>query len=168
MRSIMILSRPEAVFYCESEHSSPSIMISISDPFHTYTETPFVTRENNIRALLPLAFCDAEEPGPDVYGHIARTEDLMQREDALQIRDLLKRYRDCDVIVHCDAGMSRSAGVAAAIAEAAGGDSSEIFDSPYYDPNLHCYQLLRGVLFEEASEKRAQDRNGHSSEGKEQ
>ena len=146
MRNIMILSRPEAVYYCEGEHSRPSIMISISDPFHAYTDTPFVTRENNIRALLPLFFCDAEEPGPDVYGHMARAEDLMQPEDAAQIRDLLARYRDYDVIVHCDAGMSRSAGVAAAIVEASGGDASEIFDSPYYDPNLHCYQLLLRVL----------------------
>ena len=146
MRNIMILSRPEAVYYCEGRHSRPSVMISISDPFQTYFESPFVTRENNIRALLPLTFCDAEEPGPDVYGRMARAEDLMQPEDAVRIRDLLARYPDYDVIVHCDAGMSRSAGVAAAIAEAVGGDPSEIFDSPYYDPNLHCYGLLRRVL----------------------
>ena len=41
-----------------------------------------------------------------------------------------------------------SAGVAAAITEAAGGDPIEIFDSPYYDPNLHCYGLLRRILTE--------------------
>ena len=146
MRNSMILSRPEAVCYCEGEHSRPSVMISISDPFHSYDEAPFVTRKNNIRALLSLVFCDAEEPGPDVYGHMARAEDLMQPEDAVRVRDLLTQYPDYDIIVHCDAGMSRSAGVAAAITEAAGGDPSEIFDSPWYDPNLHCYQLLLRVL----------------------
>ena len=146
MRDITILSRPEAVFYCEGRHSRPSIMISISDPFLSYPDAPFITQENNIQALLPLTFCDAEEPGPDVYGNMAREEDLMQVEDAVLIRDLLKQYPDLDIIVHCDAGMSRSAGTAAAIVEAAGGDPSSIFRSPYYDPNLHCYQLVLSVL----------------------
>lgn len=149
MRDLMILSRPEAVYYCEGRHSRPAIMISISDPFHTYQDAPFVTRENNIRALLPLSFCDAEEPGPDVYGHLAGAGDLMQAEDARRIRALLRAHPDCDIIVHCDAGMSRSAGVAAAILEAVGGDSAQVFDSSYYQPNLHCYQLVRRVLLEE-------------------
>ena len=144
----MILSRPEAVYYCEGRHSRPTIMISISDPFLSYPDAPFISRENNIRALLPLIFCDAEEPGPDVYGNMAREEDLMQEEDAVRIRDLLTQYPDCDVIVHCDAGMSRSAGTAAAIVEASGGDPASIFRSPYYDPNLHCYQLVLRVLTE--------------------
>ena len=148
MRDIMILSRPEAVYYCEGRHSRPCIMISISDPFQSYPDAPFVTRENSIRALLPLYFCDAEEPGPDVYGRMARAEDLMQASDACRIRELLSRYPDLDVIVHCDAGMSRSAGVAAAIVEAEGGDPSRIFDSPYYDPNRHCYRVLRRILLE--------------------
>ena len=146
MREIMILSRPEAVFYSEGRHSRPAVMISISDPFETYTEAPFISRENGIRAILPLAFCDAEKPGPDVYGRLAGAEDLMQREDAIQIRELLDRYPEHDIIVHCDAGMSRSAGVAAAIVKAAGGDPSGIFDSPYYDPNRYCYRLLLGIL----------------------
>ncbi len=146
MHEIMILSRPEAIYYCEGSHTRPTIMISISDPFHTYAETPFITPENNIQAILPLAFCDAEEPGPDVYGHMAGAEDLMQKEDAVQIRDLLARYPNHTIIVHCDAGMSRSAGVAAAIEAYAGGDPSRIFGSPYYDPNRHCYRLLLRVL----------------------
>ena len=149
MRDVMILSRPEAVYYCEGRHSRPSIMISISDPFEIYYDEPFITRENNILALLPLTFCDAEKPGLDVYGRMAGAEDLMQEEDARQIRDLLEQYPDLDVIVHCDAGMSRSAGVAAAIVEASGGDQSRIFDSPCYDPNLHCYRVLLNVLAEE-------------------
>lgn len=160
MRNIMILSRPEAVYYCEGRHSRPCVMISISDPFESYFDEPFVTRENNLRALLPLSFCDAEAPGPDVYGRMAGAEDLMQEEDAVRIRDLLTRYPAYDIIVHCDAGMSRSAGVAAAIMEAAGGDPAEIFDSPYYDPNLHCYQLLRRVL----NDSSAKDQNDRSSD----
>lgn len=148
MDDIKILSRPEAVYYCEVRHSRPSIMISISDPYLSYPDAPFITRENNIQALLPLTFCDADEPGPDVYGNLARAEDLMQEEDAIRIRDLLAQHPDCNVIVHCDAGMSRSAGTAAAIIEAAGGDPASIFRSPYYDPNLHCYQLVLRVLTE--------------------
>ena len=146
MRDILILSRPEAVYYCEGEHSRPCIMISISDPFHTYDEAPFLSKENNIQALLPLSFCDAESPGLDVYGHIAEEKDLMQPEHAEQIRALLERYPDYDIIVHCDAGMSRSAGVAAAILESSGGNPARVFDSPYYDPNRLCYRVVLDAL----------------------
>ena len=148
MREITILSRPEAVWYCEGQHSRPRIMISISDPFLTYRDGPFLTRENNLRELLLLTFCDTEEPGPDVYGNMAGPEDLMQIQDARRIRALLERHPDCDLIVHCDAGISRSAGVAAAVTEAEGGDPAGIFDSPYYEPNLHCYRLVLEVLKE--------------------
>ena len=148
MRDIMILSRPEAIFYCEGKHGRQSIMISISDPFETYDDAPFITQDNNIQEILPLSFCDAEGPGPDVYGRMAGEKDLMQIQDAQRIQKLLRRHPDCDIIVHCDAGMSRSAGVAAAIVEAAGGDRSRIFSSPYYQPNLHCYGVLLRVLTE--------------------
>lgn len=151
MRDIMILSRPEAIFYCEGQHDRPSVMISISDPFEPYDDAPFITQDNSLQEILPLSFCDAEEPGPDVYGRMAGEKDLMQREDALRIRELLNRHPDCDIIVHCDAGMSRSAGVAAAILEAAGGDRASIFGSPYYQPNLHCYGVVRRVLTEPES-----------------
>ena len=146
MREIMILSRPEAIFYCEGRHERASVMISISDPFHNYLDTPFVTRENNVRDILPLSFCDAEEPGPDVYGHMAGEKDLMQPEDADQVRALLEQYPDCDILIHCDAGISRSAGVAAAILEAWGGAPRTLFDSPWYEPNLHCYRVTLKAL----------------------
>ena len=44
--------------------------------------------------------------------------------------------------------MSRSPGVAAAILAAAGEDPAPVFDCPYFDPNRHCYRLLRQVLEE--------------------
>ena len=33
MRDITILFRTEAIYYCEGQHSRPSIIISISDPY---------------------------------------------------------------------------------------------------------------------------------------
>ena len=83
-----------------------------------------------------------------MYGNMAGPEDLMQIQDARRIRALLERHPDCDLIVHCDAGISRSAGVAAAVTEAEGGDPAGIFDSPYYEPNHHCYRLVLEVLKE--------------------
>ncbi len=146
MRDVMILSRPEAVSYCERAHDRPSVMVSISDPSFSYPDAPFRTPENGILEILSLTFCDAEVPGPDVYGNPAGPEDLMQEADALGVRRLLEDHPGCRVIVHCDAGMSRSAGVAAAILEAGGGDADAVFDSPWYDPNLHCYSLTLRVL----------------------
>ena len=69
-------------------------MISISDPFETYDDAPFITQDNSIREILPLSFCDAEGPGLDVYGRIAGEEDLMQIQDAQRIRILLNRQTE--------------------------------------------------------------------------
>ena len=63
-----------------------------------------------------------------------------------RIRALLEQYPDCDILIHCDAGISRSAGVAAAILEAWGGNPRTLFDSPWYEPNLHCYRVTLKAL----------------------
>ena len=64
----------------------------------------------------------------------------MSDEDAAQVAALLREYPNTDVIVHCDAGISRSAGVAAAILKHTTGDDSSIFQNGLYDPNLWCYR----------------------------
>ena len=70
----------------------------------------------------------------------------MRDEDAAQVAELLRSYPDTDVIVHCDAGISRSAGVAAAILKHTTGDDSSIFENGLYDPNLWCYRKTLEAL----------------------
>ena len=62
------------------------------------------------------------------------------------IARLLRDYPDTDVIVHCDAGISRSAGIAAAILKHTTGDDSSIFVNGQYDPNLWCYRKTLEAL----------------------
>lgn len=107
--SVIVMSRDAAMRYCNEYHNKPAIMISISDPYITYPCDPFCSKRNNLVAILPLFFTDADKPGKN---------DLISDADAQQIKRLLNLHPDTDVIVHCDAGISRSSGVAAAILKA--------------------------------------------------
>ena len=143
---VTIMSRWDAVFYCYNPHTEPTVMISISDPHMQYAAEPFCSEENKVLQILSLCFADADQPGPDIYGYDAKVEDLMGDEDAAKVAELLCAYPDTDVIVHCDAGISRSAGIAAAILKHTTGDDSSIFENGLYDPNLWCYQKTLEAL----------------------
>ena len=92
--------------------------------------------------ILPLCFADADRPGTDVYGRDAGIQDLMSDKDAERIVEFLTRHPNVDVIVHCDAGISRSSGVAAAILKYLTGDDSSIFDNARLHPNMWCNSTL--------------------------
>lgn len=49
-------------------------------------------------------------------------------------------------IVHCEYGISRSSGTAAAIMKYLDGDDSEIWDDPGYSPNRLCYRMIFRAL----------------------
>jgi len=137
---ICVMSRSEAVKYCHKAHSTPAVIISISDPNMLYTTRPFCSEDNRVRSILPLSFCDADTPGKDVYGNDTSESDLMSTEDAQKVVRFVHRNSDKRIIVHCDAGISRSAGVGAAIAKEMLGDDAEFFDSGKYCPNMWCYR----------------------------
>lgn len=147
--SVIVMSRDAAMRYCNEYHNKPAIMISISDPYITYPCDPFCSKRNNLVAILPLFFTDADKPGKDVYDREVTENDLISEADAQQIKRLLNLHPDIDVIVHCDAGISRSSGVAAAILKASTGDDSQIFNSPKYRPNMRCYRMVLDELISE-------------------
>ncbi len=122
--NVVVMSRDAVIRYCNEYHNKPVIMISISDPYLTYDSEPFCSEKNQVIAIQPLFFTDADKPGKDVYDREVTEKDLITEEDAQLIKRLLNQYPDTDVIVHCDAGISRSAGVAAAILKASTGDDS--------------------------------------------
>lgn len=62
-------------------------------------------------------------------------------DDAERIVEFVKRYPNTDIVVSCDDGVSRSAGVAAAISYALTGNDLEFFRHPYC-PNLRCYKYV--------------------------
>ena len=73
------------------------------------------------------------------------------KEQAKQIATFVKKhYGNVEqIIVHCEAGISRSAGVAAAILKYFTNDDSQIFDSYKYRPNTLCYRNVLEALYDE-------------------
>lgn len=145
---VYVMSRADAIEYCRGRHREPSVIISISDPSMDYDEAPFRTEENRVEDILPLCFSDAEEPGKDVYGLDVGEEDLMQEEDARKVARFVLDHRDRRIIVHCDAGISRSAGVGAAIVNYFTGDARSFFESGRYEPNMWCFSKVMTALIE--------------------
>lgn len=104
-------------------------------------------------------YADIKNCGPTLY---LRFEDfdmelpgwpvqLIQKEDAKKIATFVmaNKHNGKYFIVQCDAGVSRSAGVAAALMKYFNGDDSPIFDNPQYCPNMRCYRMVLEALMEE-------------------
>lgn len=102
-------------------------------------------RRSNIKKCLYLCFHD--------IGNRDSTGISMTKDDANKVADFVEwciENKIKELWVHCDAGISRSAGVAAAIMKFLTGDDSEIYDNPYRRPNSHCYTLTLQTLMEKA------------------
>ena len=115
----------------------PTLIISISG---TDDEPPLILNEpenKNIRPVEYLQFDDIDT-AESVHGLKP-----MSNEDAKRIVDAFLQYVDeiSQIIVHCDAGYSRSPAVAAALAKAIG-ESDEKFFGRDYCVNNHVYTTL--------------------------
>lgn len=121
--TVNVLSRPKMVEMA-AHLPKRSCVISINTPGteHLYISAP----------TLYLDFADAED------------ETGMAMADADKVVEFLKRqvgkgnYR---IYVHCDQGISRSAGTAAAILKAYGKDEGQILDCSDYCINTRCYEF---------------------------
>jgi predicted protein tyrosine phosphatase len=109
-------------------------VISISDPG---SRRPKVRKQSGLRAVLRLCFHDAEPTGmPDLDRRVT----CMHADQARQIWEFVTQHADVGtIVVHCEAGMSRSPAVAAALCEAMGMDDRF---SREYQPNAHVYRLV--------------------------
>lgn len=89
-------------------------------------------------AILELQFNDV-----DSKGHRCITE-----EDAMKIADFVLQIQEKveRIIVHCEYGQSRSAGVTAAIQQYTTGSDGGIFDDERYSPNHTCYHYVLRAL----------------------
>ena len=148
------MSRAAAMRYCGQKHRTSAAMISISDPNMIYTASPFCMPENRVEDILPLSFCDADRPGKDVYGNDTDGSDLMSDDDARSVALFVRQHMSERILVHCDAGISRSAGMAAAISKHLTGDDGEFFYSGQYRPNMWCYRKTLNALHELEQEQR--------------
>lgn len=99
--------------------------------------------------ILRLAFFDSDLP-PEMDG----PDGLFSPLDARRIWDFVLPSREqlgC-IVLHCNMGVSRSPGVAAALCKALGGDDAEFFSR--YSPNMRVYRILLDVFEAEYRESR--------------
>ena len=138
---VRVMSRLDATYYCSNPHDEKAVIISISTPYLDYEIEPYINAENGVHDILKLRFFDADEPnGLDVNNVAAADSDLMSDEDAAKIADFVEDNKQHLIIVHCDAGISRSSAVAAAVLFHYTGDDSAIFDNERaYSPNMWVY-----------------------------
>ena len=115
-------------------HEVPHVVISITT---TEDDRARLPASAQCRGVLRLSFPDLENAIPGIG-----PDELFGSAHADQIWDFVQRHRGqiSRIVLHCDAGLSRSPGVAAALARVLVGDDSEFFQR--YHPNMRVYRVL--------------------------
>jgi predicted protein tyrosine phosphatase len=137
-----------------AEHISiPHAIISITDPKQDFPE--FKENANRI-AVLSLVFYDidfSKKIIADDESEIRRIYGfgLFTDEQADEIVDFVGEHKDKIklLLVHCEAGVSRSAGVAGAILKATTGSDEKIFKDRRYLPNMWVYRKVLNAWHKE-------------------
>lgn len=104
--------------------------------------------EKNCKKVLRLAFHDADPANPH-NPHQATEEQLFTKQRANLILDFVDEVKNqIDMlVVHCEAGVSRSPAIAAVIAKILFDDDSAFFKPPF-TPNMHVYRTLLNAAYE--------------------
>lgn len=137
-----VMSRYDLEDYLKNPNDCDTIVISITD-----IRAPLVGEDINSSNLhiLRLQFSDCEVS--------TKWETAMSDEQGQEVADFVKYWmgqRNIKlIIVQCEAGCSRSAGVCAAIMKYIADDDMPIFQSPRYSPNMNCYRMVYNALFNE-------------------
>ena len=157
MINLLVLSRDEIARF---SIFMPYVVISIREPDLPAVTIPgeppkgHVVWTSGVRAILRLAFQDV--PRPELSTR------PMNARDARRIAAFVQRwqYEVALIVVQCDAGVSRSAAVAAAISDYLNGDCAWAFK--HFRPNRYVYNLtVRALLTVEGGRGRSEE---HTSE----
>ena len=134
---IEIMNREDARKESFKKNAPTTAIISISN----------IAAENNIfnysewlKAVLYVNFDDEESYSPN----------SIKKFDADNICGFVNRIKDKveRIIVHCEAGVSRSAGVGAAIMKFLNGDDMPIFNNGRFRPNMTCYRIVLNTFMD--------------------
>lgn len=108
----------------------PTVIISIISKYDL-KEVEFANNKNIID-IFRMSFNDLDKDCNEAKAPI--------QEDFNGLKNFVDKYKDYDMIVHCGAGVSRSAGTALAICQYLD-IKTNIDTSPNYIPNRLCYRL---------------------------
>jgi hypothetical protein len=131
-----VMSRLNAKDYTFSNcEKLPYLMISIND---SHALPNMFKRDSSMVGLCILHFDDVDTG-----------KNAMSNRDARTILDYVNTYVNKveEIIVHCGAGVSRSAGVCAALMKVLTDDDTAIFNSSQYKPNMGCYRKVLNAYF---------------------
>lgn len=116
-------------------HEVPHVIISVTSGVEDVARFPV---PSTCRAVLRLVFADLAPSEVDA----STRELLFTAAQAARIWSFVDEHRPHveRLLVHCDAGRSRSPAIAAAISTALGRDAASFFEQ--YEPNQHVYDTL--------------------------
>lgn len=104
MIQFKVMNRKSAEERCKYNYGNTTAIVSIGDTGARVNYKMFIGEE--VKAILRLQFED-DDNGPNI----------ITENDATKIINFVNKWQDwvSEIIVHCEAGISRSAGVAAAL-----------------------------------------------------
>lgn len=162
---IEIESRKSITTRAQKPFPEHTALISIAD-----LDVDFAELKNKPEYLLQLRFCDATKEiyekkvdNERIEGFLGRKLTLIETfklmtkypindEQAAEIAAFVKSILgSAEVLIcQCDYGISRSAGVAAAVKQFLTGDGNKIFEDKCYEPNKLVYRKVFEALEREA------------------
>lgn len=134
---IEVISRQQAERLTNEDITEKTVIVSISS---VGDKKPNIIEIENIVDILYLHFDDTDHNAPEAISY----------NQAKKITEFINKYKnDVDrMIFHCDAGVSRSAGCAAATMKYLFGSDEPIFNNRKYCPNLRCYRLVLNAFYD--------------------
>lgn len=139
---VNVMNRQKARDFSYKAHDFKTIIISITD-VESNPNSFNHRKDNGVVAICPVKFDDVNR------GDI----NCITKDDAMKIAKFVMRHVNTTscvdhILVHCEAGQSRSAGVAAAILKFYTGNDMQIYGNPKYTPNSTCYSMVLEALYE--------------------
>jgi len=131
-KNLVVLSKSKAK---EFECDEPWVCISID----SFDEHPKISGVKRL-GLLQCSFGDIDAPMSPAHGS------LFSEDDAHKIWDFVESFWERDdigtIMVHCQAGISRSAATAAAIENCLNEENPSRFWEGRFHPNMHVFSTL--------------------------
>lgn len=139
---IVVMSRKEAIRWFGADRDIPEPIPARTAIISITTPEPFCGQ------LGPVGFDDAHLLGVlhTRFGDVLPDEETAmtqaQADEIVAFVDEMAGRGMEHLVVHCDGGVSRSAGVAAALGLVLGLGDSFVFDDPWMCPNMGCYRKV--------------------------
>lgn len=155
MTQFKVLNRKDAESYSCNPTVKSYAVISINEHNEVNNKANIVNSDA-LKDILYLFFDDVDRPDPH----------CMTKEHAEAIKEFVIRWMDEVelIIVHCQGGVSRSAGVCAGILKSLYNNDTQIFNNARYCPNMTCYRLVVEEFLNYYDEVEAEVKINHNIE----